>query len=84
MINVTAFSKYHSRCLMLCPLFFRYPSIVKGNNALPPEDRLLKFLVDNNADSEEIVHCANCDQESNKTVLKHFALSISFSDTMSP
>lgn len=64
--------------LMLFPLFFRYPSIVKGNNALPPEDRLLKFLVDNNADSEEIVQCANCDQESNKTVLKHFALCISF------
>ncbi|KAG7226717.1 hypothetical protein INR49_014065 [Caranx melampygus] len=44
----------------------RYPSIVKGNNTLPPEDRLLKFLVDNNADSEETVQCANCDQESNK------------------
>ncbi|XP_045932545.1 RING finger protein 207 isoform X2 [Micropterus dolomieu] len=43
-----------------------YPSIVKGNSALPPEDRLLKFLVDNNADAEETVQCANCDQESNK------------------
>uniref|UniRef100_A0A3Q1H905 RING finger protein 207 n=1 Tax=Anabas testudineus TaxID=64144 RepID=A0A3Q1H905_ANATE len=68
---------YHifcARCLrgrtndsrLSCPLC-GYPSIVKGNNALPPEDRLLKFLVDNNADSEEIVQCANCDQESNKT-----------------
>uniref|UniRef100_A0A669FAC5 RING finger protein 207 n=1 Tax=Oreochromis niloticus TaxID=8128 RepID=A0A669FAC5_ORENI len=48
-----------------CPLC-GYPSIVKGNNSLPPEDRLLKFLVDNNADAEETVQCANCDQESNK------------------
>ncbi|CAB1427111.1 unnamed protein product [Pleuronectes platessa] len=47
-------------------IFLRYPSIVKGNNALPPEDRLLRFLVDNNADTEEPVPCANCDQESNK------------------
>ncbi|KAF0035566.1 hypothetical protein F2P81_013324 [Scophthalmus maximus] len=44
----------------------RYLSVVKGNNALPPEDRLLRFLVDNNADTEEIVPCANCDQEGNK------------------
>ncbi|GLD67260.1 RING finger protein 207 [Lates japonicus] len=44
----------------------QYPSVVKGNNTLPPEDRLLKFLVDNNADAEETVQCANCDQESNK------------------
>uniref|UniRef100_A0A3P8U0Q5 RING finger protein 207 n=1 Tax=Amphiprion percula TaxID=161767 RepID=A0A3P8U0Q5_AMPPE len=71
---------YHifcARCLrgrtndsrLSCPLFThqtKYPSAVKGNNALPPEDRLLKFLVDNNADTEEIVQCANCDQESNK------------------
>ncbi|XP_023147392.2 RING finger protein 207 isoform X4 [Amphiprion ocellaris] len=67
---------YHifcARCLrgrtndshLSCPLC-GYPSAVKGNNALPPEDRLLKFLVDNNADTEEIVQCANCDQESNK------------------
>ncbi|XP_071349664.1 RING finger protein 207 isoform X1 [Trachinotus anak] len=67
---------YHifcARCLrgrtndsrLTCPLC-GYPSIVKGNNALPPEDRLLKFLVDNNADTEETVQCANCDQESNK------------------
>ncbi|XP_069388307.1 RING finger protein 207 isoform X1 [Paralichthys olivaceus] len=69
---------YHifcARCLrgrtsdsrLSCPLC-GYPSIVKGNNALPPEDRLLKFLVDNNADTEETVPCANCDQESNKKV----------------
>nr|XP_020470994.1 RING finger protein 207 isoform X2 [Monopterus albus] len=49
-----------------CPLC-GYLSTVKGNNGLPPEDRLLKFLVDNNADAEETVQCANCDQESNKT-----------------
>uniref|UniRef100_A0A3Q4MN59 RING finger protein 207 n=1 Tax=Neolamprologus brichardi TaxID=32507 RepID=A0A3Q4MN59_NEOBR len=66
---------YHifcARCLrgrtidnrLSCPLC--YPSIVKGNNSLPPEDRLLRFLVDNNADAEEAVQCANCDQESNK------------------
>ncbi|XP_061582944.1 RING finger protein 207 isoform X3 [Cololabis saira] len=48
-----------------CPLC-GYQSIVKGNSALPPEDRLLKFLVDNNADAEEAVQCANCDQDSNK------------------
>nr|XP_029133017.1 RING finger protein 207 [Labrus bergylta] len=41
-------------------------SIVKGNGALPPEDRLLRFLVDNNTDAEETVQCANCDRESNK------------------
>ncbi|XP_067359442.1 LOW QUALITY PROTEIN: RING finger protein 207 [Channa argus] len=68
---------YHifcARCLrgrtndsrLSCPLC-GYLSIVKGSNALPPEDRLLKFLVDNNADSEETVQCANCDMESNKT-----------------
>ncbi|XP_047439110.1 RING finger protein 207 [Mugil cephalus] len=67
---------YHifcARCLrgrtndsrLICPLC-GYPSIVKGNNALPPEDRLLKFLVDNNADTDETVQCANCDQESSK------------------
>ncbi|XP_042365390.1 RING finger protein 207 isoform X1 [Plectropomus leopardus] len=67
---------YHifcARCLrgrtndsrLSCPLC-GYPSIVKGNSSLPPEDRLLKFLVDNNADAEETVQCANCDQESNK------------------
>ncbi|XP_068508490.1 RING finger protein 207-like isoform X2 [Syngnathus scovelli] len=67
---------YHifcARCLLgrtndsrlSCPLC-GYLSIIKGNNSLPPEDRLLKFLVDNNADADEIVQCANCDQESNK------------------
>ncbi|XP_029948330.1 RING finger protein 207-like [Salarias fasciatus] len=67
---------YHifcARCLrgrtndarLSCPLC-GYPSIIKGNNGLPPEDRLLKFLVDNNADAEETVQCANCDQESDK------------------
>ncbi|XP_014022099.1 RING finger protein 207 isoform X1 [Salmo salar] len=49
-----------------CPLC-GYPSVVKGMNALPPEDRLLKFLVDNSTDDcEETVQCANCDQQSNK------------------
>uniref|UniRef100_A0A8C5D474 RING finger protein 207 n=1 Tax=Gouania willdenowi TaxID=441366 RepID=A0A8C5D474_GOUWI len=67
---------YHifcARCLrgrtndsrLSCPLC-GYPSTIKGSNTLPPEDRLLKFLVDNNADTEEIVQCANCDQESNE------------------
>ncbi|XP_033938797.1 RING finger protein 207 isoform X2 [Pseudochaenichthys georgianus] len=67
---------YHifcARCLrgrindnrLSCPLC-GYPSILKGNSSLPPEDRLLKFLVDNNAESEETVQCANCDQESDK------------------
>lgn len=45
-----------------------YSSIIKGNSALPPEDRLLKFLVDSNGDADETVQCANCDQESNKKV----------------
>ncbi|KAM9758759.1 RING finger protein 207 isoform 1-T2 [Menidia menidia] len=65
---------YHifcARCLrdrtndgrLSCPLC-GYQSIVKGNNALPPEDRLLNFLVDNITDAEETVKCANCDQES--------------------
>ncbi|KAG7472189.1 hypothetical protein MATL_G00106190 [Megalops atlanticus] len=50
---------------LTCPLC-RHQSIVKGINALPPEDRLLKFLVDNSADSEETVQCANCDLECKK------------------
>ncbi|KAI5095720.1 RING finger protein 207 [Silurus meridionalis] len=50
---------------LTCPLC-RHQSIVKGVNALPPEDRLLKFLVDNSADSEEAVQCANCDWECKK------------------
>uniref|UniRef100_H2S104 RING finger protein 207 n=1 Tax=Takifugu rubripes TaxID=31033 RepID=H2S104_TAKRU len=48
-----------------CPLC-GYTSVVKGNSALPVEDRLMKFLVDNSSDAEEVVQCANCDQESNK------------------
>ncbi|XP_063767190.1 RING finger protein 207 [Eleginops maclovinus] len=67
---------YHifcARCLrgrtndsrLSCPLC-GYTSILKGNSSLPQEDRLLKFLVDNNADAEETVQCANCDQESDK------------------
>nr|XP_005298477.1 RING finger protein 207 isoform X3 [Chrysemys picta bellii] len=43
-----------------------HQSIVKGNNGLPPVDRLLKFLVDSSADCEEEVQCANCDQECKK------------------
>ncbi|XP_058848986.1 RING finger protein 207-like isoform X3 [Acipenser ruthenus] len=43
-----------------------HQSIVKGINALPPEDKLLKFLVDNSADCEETVQCANCDLECKK------------------
>ncbi|XP_074531065.1 RING finger protein 207 [Halichoeres trimaculatus] len=54
-----------SDCRLSCPLC-GYISIVKGNGALPPEDRLLRFLVDNNTDTEETVLCANCDRESNK------------------
>ncbi|XP_053499895.1 RING finger protein 207 isoform X1 [Ictalurus furcatus] len=50
---------------LTCP-FCGHQSIVKGVNALPPEDRLLKFLVDNSADSEEAVQCANCDWECKK------------------
>uniref|UniRef100_A0A673L8E4 RING finger protein 207 n=1 Tax=Sinocyclocheilus rhinocerous TaxID=307959 RepID=A0A673L8E4_9TELE len=38
-----------------------YPSVVEGTNALPPEDRLLKFLVDNSTDS--VVQWANWDVE---------------------
>lgn len=53
----------------LFPVPFRHQSVVKGVNALPPEDRLLKFLVDNSADSEEVVQCANCDWECKKQVL---------------
>ncbi|KAM7139164.1 RING finger protein 207 [Macrochelys suwanniensis] len=47
---------------LTCPLC-GHQSIVKGNNGLPPVDRLLKFLVDSSADCEEEVQCANCDQE---------------------
>lgn len=45
-----------------------YTSVVKGSSALPAEDRLMRFLVDNSTDAEETVQCANCDQESNKKV----------------
>eukprot|EP00063_Salmo_salar_P026907 XP_014001742.1 PREDICTED: RING finger protein 207-like isoform X2 [Salmo salar] len=41
-------------------------SIVKGLSALPQEDRLLKFLVDNSTDCEETVQCSNCDLECKK------------------
>ncbi|XP_038603395.1 RING finger protein 207 isoform X2 [Tachyglossus aculeatus] len=44
----------------------RQQSVVKGNNGLPPVDRLLQFLVDSSSDSEEAVRCANCDQECHK------------------
>lgn len=40
---------------------YRHPSVVVGTSALPPEDRLLRFLVDNSTDS--VVQCANCDME---------------------
>ncbi|XP_069096103.1 RING finger protein 207 isoform X1 [Pleurodeles waltl] len=43
-----------------CPLC-GHQSIVKGNNGLPPVDQLLKFLVDNSGDAEEVTLCANCD-----------------------
>ncbi|XP_062400995.1 RING finger protein 207 isoform X1 [Sardina pilchardus] len=46
-----------------CPLC-GYPTLLKGINTLPPEDRLLKYLVDNSSDSQETVLCANCDMES--------------------
>uniref|UniRef100_A0A7M4FY48 RING finger protein 207 n=1 Tax=Crocodylus porosus TaxID=8502 RepID=A0A7M4FY48_CROPO len=50
---------------LTCPLC-GHQSIVKGNNGLPPVDRLLKFLVDSSADCEEEVQCANCDMECKK------------------
>lgn len=66
--------KQHVRCAFLSSVPFSHQSIVKGVNALPPEDRLLKFLVDNSADSEEAVQCANCDWECKKQVLYHILL----------
>ncbi|XP_046897012.1 RING finger protein 207 isoform X2 [Hypomesus transpacificus] len=48
-----------------CPLCGQQSS-VKGFSALPPEDRLLKFLVDNSTDCEETVQCSNCDLECKK------------------
>ncbi|XP_018432024.1 PREDICTED: RING finger protein 207 [Nanorana parkeri] len=67
---------YHSFCAsclrgrtvdnrLTCPLCGQQ-SIVKGNNGLPPVDRLLKFLVDSSADPEEVIQCANCDLECKK------------------
>ncbi|KAM4702734.1 RING finger protein 207 [Rhinophrynus dorsalis] len=50
---------------LTCPLC-GHQSIVKGNNGLPPVDRLLQFLVDSSADCEELVQCANCDLECKK------------------
>uniref|UniRef100_A0AAY4DDN6 RING finger protein 207 n=1 Tax=Denticeps clupeoides TaxID=299321 RepID=A0AAY4DDN6_9TELE len=50
---------------LTCPLCGNQ-SVVKGITGLPPEDRLLKFLVDNSTDSEETVQCANCDLECKK------------------
>uniref|UniRef100_A0A8D0B4N2 RING finger protein 207 n=1 Tax=Salvator merianae TaxID=96440 RepID=A0A8D0B4N2_SALMN len=49
---------------LTCPLC-GYQSVVKGNG-LPPEDRLLKFLVDSSGDCEEDAQCANCDLQSTK------------------
>ncbi|XP_066493087.1 RING finger protein 207 isoform X2 [Tiliqua scincoides] len=49
---------------LTCPLC-GHQSIVKGNG-LPPEDRLLKFLVDSSGDGEEEVQCANCDLQCKK------------------
>ncbi|XP_028920196.1 RING finger protein 207 isoform X1 [Ornithorhynchus anatinus] len=50
---------------LACPLC-GHQSVVKGNNGLPPVDRLLQFLVDSSSDNEEAVRCANCDQECHK------------------
>ncbi|NXO08289.1 RN207 protein, partial [Oriolus oriolus] len=44
-----------------CPLC-GHPSVVRGGTGLPPVDRLLQFLVDSSADSEEDVQCANCER----------------------
>ncbi|XP_034280098.1 RING finger protein 207 [Pantherophis guttatus] len=52
---------------LACPLC-GYQSVVKGNG-LPPEDQLLKFLVDSSGDYEEGVLCANCDLQSTKQEL---------------
>lgn len=46
----------------------RHPSVVRGGTGLPPVDRLLQFLVDSSADSEEDVQCANCDRCCTKAV----------------
>ncbi|XP_074748808.1 RING finger protein 207 isoform X1 [Strix uralensis] len=46
---------------LCCPLC-GHPSVVRGGTGLPPVDRLLQFLVDSSADSEEDAQCANCDR----------------------
>ncbi|XP_056188561.1 RING finger protein 207 [Falco biarmicus] len=51
-----------------CPLC-GHPSVVRGGTGLPPVDRLLQFLVDSSADSEEDVQCANCDRRCAKAEL---------------
>ncbi|XP_068014246.1 RING finger protein 207 isoform X3 [Melanerpes formicivorus] len=51
-----------------CPLC-GHPSVVRGGTGLPPVDRLLQFLVDSSADSEEEVQCANCDRRCAKAEL---------------
>ncbi|XP_075293348.1 RING finger protein 207 isoform X3 [Opisthocomus hoazin] len=51
-----------------CPLC-GHPSVVRGGTGLPPVDRLLQFLVDSSADSEEDVQCANCDRHCAKAEL---------------
>ncbi|NXL27633.1 RN207 protein, partial [Glaucidium brasilianum] len=50
-----------------CPLC-GHPSVVRGGTGLPPVDRLLQFLVDSSADSEEDAQCANCDRRCAKGV----------------
>ncbi|XP_060115607.1 RING finger protein 207 [Heteronotia binoei] len=52
---------------LTCPLC-GHQSIVKGSG-LPPEDRLLKFLVDSSGDCEEEAQCANCDLQCKKQEL---------------
>ncbi|XP_063173768.1 RING finger protein 207 [Candoia aspera] len=52
---------------LMCPLC-GHQSVVKGNG-LPPEDQLLKFLLDSSGDYEEDILCANCDLQSTKQEL---------------
>uniref|UniRef100_A0A8C4UVL1 RING finger protein 207 n=1 Tax=Falco tinnunculus TaxID=100819 RepID=A0A8C4UVL1_FALTI len=54
-----------------CPLC-GHPSVVRGGTGLPPVDRLLQFLVDSSADSEEDVQCANCDRRCAKLDTMYF------------
>ncbi|NXI45424.1 RN207 protein, partial [Galbula dea] len=53
---------------LCCPLC-GHPSVVRGGTGLPPVDRLLQFLVDSSADTEEDVQCANCDRRCTKAEL---------------